>query len=272
MGSAILLTLVVIVLSVMAPCVLFAEPIQISTVNYPPFVSEKPYEKIGHGLMADITTTMFERAGYQADLVYLPHKRSSLTFKTGRYPFTLNSLKILLAAGLQPEQFESISLGYYNAHFFYLKSHLKKELVYQTYADLKEYSVCVTLGSYAIEPLRNAGVRVDNANTSYSCMKKLLLHRNDIWGSVDLTAYFLMKRNHPEALADFAKANPPEGSFGARDELVLSYLVSNSFAVNKAVALNRAFSEMKNDGTMLTIMKRYWGERVPLDVLPLDMQ
>ena len=114
MSSTTRLMLSIISLVVIGHTVLYAEPIKISTVNYPPFVSETPYENIGHGLMADITTTMFERAGYQANMVYLPHKRSSLTFITGRYPFTVNSVKILLAAGLKPEQFESISLGYYN--------------------------------------------------------------------------------------------------------------------------------------------------------------
>jgi ABC-type amino acid transport substrate-binding protein len=215
---------------------------------------------------------MFERAGYQAELVYLPHKRSSLTFMTGRYPFTVNSMKILLAAGLKPEQFESISLGYYNAYFFYLRSHLKKELVYKTYSDLKAYRICLTLGSYVAEPLRKVGVLVDDTNTSYSCMQKLLLRRNDIWGSIDLTAYFLMKRNHPEAMEDLVHATPPEGSFGARDELVLSYLVSNDVAVQKAVGLNQAFAGMKKDGTMIKIMKRYWGDHVPKNVLPSDMQ
>ena len=113
---------------------------------------------------------------------------------------------------------------------------------------------------------------VDDTNTPHSCMEKLLLHRNDIWGSIDLTAYFLMKRNHPEAMEDLTHATPPESSFGARDELVLSYLVSNSFAVQKAVDLNRAFAEMKKDGTMTKIMKRYWGDHVPQNVLPSDMQ
>ena len=71
---------------------------------------------------------------------------------------------------------------------------------------------------------------------------------------------------------NFAHATPPEGSFGARDEIVLSYLVSNAFAVQMAVDLNRAFAEMKKDGTMIKIMKRYWGDHVPRDVLPSDMQ
>jgi polar amino acid transport system substrate-binding protein len=271
-GAATGWVLAVMLLSVIAPAALFAEPIEISTVNYPPFVSEKPYEKIGHGLMADITTTMFERAGYRADLVYLPHKRSSLTFINGRYPFTLNSLKTLLAAGLTPEQFESISLGFYNAYFFYLKSHLKRNVVYKTYSDLQGYSVCVTRGSYISEPLRNAGVMVDDANTSYSCMEKLLLRRNHMWGSVDLTAHFLMKRHHPEAMDDFTHAPAPEDSFGARDEIVLSHRVSNSSAAQLAVKLNRAFTGMKKDGTLIAIMQRYWGDCVPGNVLPLDMQ
>ena len=272
MGSTAGLKFIVTFLVVIVHTALYAEPVKVSTVNYPPYVSETPYEKIGHGLMADITTTMFERAGYQADMVYLPHKRSSLTFITGRYPFTVNSVKILLAAGLQPEQFESISLGYYNAYFYYLKSHLRKELTWKTYSDLKEYSVCVTFGSYATEPLRKAEVLVDDANTSYSCMEKLLLGRNDIWGSIDLTANFLMKKYHPELIGDFVPATPPKDSFGARDELVLSYLVSNSFAVQMAVDLNRAFAKMKKDGTLITIMKRYWGDHVPKNVLPSDMQ
>jgi len=272
MGSTTGLKFGLTCLFVIVHTALLAEPIKISTVNYPPYVSETPYENIGHGLLTDVTTTMFERAGYKVEMVYLPHKRSSLTFITGRYPFTVNSVKILLAAGLRPEQFKSISLGYYNAYFYYLKSHLKKELTWKEYSDIKEYSVCVTLGSYATEPLRKAGVFVDDANTSYSCMEKLLLRRNDIWGSIDLTAHFLMKRYHPEALDDFVSATPPENSFGARDELVLSYLVSNDVAVKMAVDLDRAFTGMKKDGTFIAIMERYWGAHIPKNVLPLDMQ
>lgn len=249
-----------------------AETIKISAVDYPPFSSSSVFEEIGHGIVADIVDEMFSMTGHEAEMEYLPHRRSTYLFEKKVNPFIANSLKIIYAAGIKPDQIESISLGFYNAYFFYLKSRYPEEITYATYADLKGLRVCVTRGSYIIPVLKKSGVEVEASNTNDSCVKKLASNRVDLWGSIDLTAWFIVRKFYPHLKDDLAHITPSKNSYWARDELVLSYMKSDTRATKIAEELYEVFQSMKRNGALIKIMKRYWGEKIPKDVLPLDMQ
>jgi hypothetical protein len=121
--------------------------------------------------MIDIVKKRFTRSELQLEFIYLLHKRNQIDFIRGKYSFTMNSHKNLSDTGLTDSDVTFISLGFFNAYFYCLKSHLKKEFTWETYTDSKGYRVCVTKGSYIIPILKQAGVEVDGLNTSISCMK-----------------------------------------------------------------------------------------------------
>jgi ABC-type amino acid transport substrate-binding protein len=247
---------------------LHAETVKLVTFDYPPFVSKTKIERLGNGLLLDTVEVAIKRAGLQSNVTFQPQKRAQISFMKQRYPFYVGGRGGLTSAGLKPEEFESIVFGFYYGYFFYLKSHHDKAITFGKLEDLSRYKVGVLRGSVLMPVFQQAGVDVDEADRPEYDLIKLERKRIDLWVTLDLTAKLLVMQYFPESANDLTQIDKPI----IQDELVLSYLKTDPSARKTAQKIAASFQTMKVDGTYMKILTQYWGDTVPKNVLPQDMQ
>ena len=248
---------------------LSADTLEIATTDSPPLTSQNSFENLGNGIFVDITSAIIEKSGNQADFKFLPPRRAYATFLGKKIPYILSSKHTVQALKIDENQLNILSLGFYSQYFFYFKSHIGKDVVFKKYEDLSGYSVCVTAGSFIVPVLKKANVHVEEASSNETCAKKLEAKRNDLWGALELTANFYTKKLFPDKLSDLSHTNPSSNS---TDEVYFISFKSDTKASTLHEQLIPAFQQLKQDGTALKIMQKYWGDNVPEKVLPLDMR
>lgn len=258
-----------VMLFFLAPGLLTADTIKSVASNFLPLDSFREMDGIGYGIYGDIARAIIAESGHKADFTYLPLPKMLKSFASRETPFVQSSSRSIQLAQIKLDQLDIIHLGFFSQHFFYFKSDFPEEITYAKYEDLAPYKVCAIQGSFIVPVLEKAGVTVDQSITNESCVKKLALKRNDIWGSTDLSAHYYTSKLYPDRLADLAHTASGAAS---QDEIIMASFKSDAASHQLYLELSAAFERLKKDGTIIKIMQKYWGTDVPVNVLPLDMR
>lgn len=249
------------------PYCIYSDVLPVSSNHFPPLTSKVRLAGAGYGLHRDLSEAIIREAGYTPKFSFKPFKRMILEFAKVDN-IVLTSRRTLEGFGHSNDSFYGISLGFFYSHYFYFRSHLGHKLDYTEASDLRPYTVCLPLGSFAATTLENVGVTVHSVVNIKQCLQKLVLKRDDIWGSTALTAHYYTAKLFPEKLDDLSHTVATAAS---SDELLLAFTKTpeNKILVAK---LNKAYQTLKDNGRVLNIIQQYWKHPVPKRVLPLDMQ
>jgi polar amino acid transport system substrate-binding protein len=244
------------------------DAVELSTFHYPPLLSKTMIGNLGNGLFVDVAKDVFKVAEVPWEIKFLPVKRSVLQFKDGKHLFTLGAPSIFKAFGLTKDNTSLLSLGFYHGYFYYLKSRYPVKISYEKLSELSQYKIGIISGSHLVKVFKNAGLNVEEAKNPETNLKKLLKNRIDLWAVVDLTSKHVIRQHFPDKADEIVAIDKPLTT----GEISIGFSKSNQSAQKIGIKLAASLQKMKQDGSYLKILKGYWGEDPPKNVLPLDMR
>ena len=150
-----LILLVVLVLLSASICA--EAKVVIVTGDWPPYTSEKME---GYGFLSKIVSAAFKEAGIEIEYQFYPWLRCEKNIKEGKayaaFPYIITDERKAIYDFSDP-------LGKSSFKFFYLKSNVKSDVVWEKYEDLKKYKVGGTAGYWYEKTLTDAGIKLDLA-------------------------------------------------------------------------------------------------------------
>lgn len=204
----------------------------------------------GKGFVAEIVTAAFNEMGIEAQITFLPWKRCEYMLKKG----TAFAAFPYLKTAEREKTFDfSDEVGNSNMRLFYLKTNIKQEVDWNTFADLKKYRIGGTLGYWYEKDFREAGLNVDYAATDEVSLKKLYEGRMDILAMDELLGWHYIKKLYPNDLRKFETVKKPLKV----DKLRL--LISRKYpdAAELKDKFNIGLSTIKTNGVLAGILKKY---------------
>lgn len=257
----------------------FAEEViilQVLTLDLPPMSSEKLIDGIGHGTNIDMIKAAFKAGGkldgrvIKVKHIYQPWLRAAGSFKNKweKYPIYLIGPNALKDLKYPMDEIETVYLGNFVATVCYFESHHNGSIVWETFSDLKPYSIGTVLESVGGKILEDNGLTVSYAPTVLSAIKKLYYKRTDLMiGTINISSY-IIKQLYPEKYHDFKCTENPLYAvpYG------LNYWKKDKQTVRAMVVLKKGYQKIINDGTYLKIFENYWGKgNLPVSVQPQEI-
>ncbi len=218
--------------------------LDIAATEYPPFYGE---EMEGQGFMSEIILEAFDRAGYQADVKFMPWKRALETTKKGKHDG-------LYTVWYRPEREEwfvySDALPANELVFFKRKG---DDISFSGYEDLKPYTIAVVRGYAAPPGFEEAGLTTAEGKDDEENLRKLRKGRVDLALIDRIVAQHTINRVMPDAAEQLVWLEPPV-------HVEVQYLVLSKAADDHQAilaAFNGALAEMRADGTLVGIMAKH---------------
>lgn len=240
-------TLTIIVFLIIHSVQAIAEPVKISTLNWPYYVGET---LIDNGPHAVIVREAFKEVGQDVDFFFYPWKRAhnnALTKKT-----------LLISANdtLERRQIFFYSNPYDNAASYLIGLKKNKYIYDGNVQSLKNYRIGVLSGHYLVKMFQDAGVNnIIEVSNDIQNIKMLFAGRFDFIALSKKPAIAILKNeaNINKTLAQIIFFEPP-----LRDNPV-HLIAHKDMPKSKEIILNfnKGLKKIKENGTYDLIMRKY---------------
>jgi polar amino acid transport system substrate-binding protein len=226
-------------------CVADDNKLSIVADNYPPYYGK---ELRNGGLLTEIVAEAFKRAGYDVEIKFMPWKRALEGAKAGKHDglFTLwyreeREEWFVYSDPMSPAS----EIGFYKRK--------GSEIYFQTFEDLKPYTIGVGRG-YATPPgLDEASLKTSLARDDEENLRKLHKGRIDLALTDKLVAKYIINTRIPDA-APHLEWLPPT-----------LHVETNHFAISrkaenfnmKLADFNRGLAAIEADGTLKAIIAKH---------------
>ncbi|MBF0203781.1 MAG: transporter substrate-binding domain-containing protein [Desulfamplus sp.] len=217
------------------------------TGEWPPYTSEKMK---GYGFVTEIVSAIFKEAGLEVAYEFYPWLRCENHIKHGvafaAFPYFINDERKAIYDF-------SDDLARATGRFFYLKSNIKTDVVWEKYEDFKEYKIGGTAGYWYQKAFEDAGIKLDLAATDELGIKKLRAGRFDLLATDELVGWSLIKEFFPAESNNFDIVKKPLNNDDLR--LMVSRTYPEAASITKQV--NEALQRIKIKGIYSEILKKY---------------
>ncbi len=226
-------------------CLAGERKLEIATTEYPPYYGK---DLENGGFMTEIVVEVLKRAGYDAEIKFLPWKRALEGTKAGKY----DGLYTVWYRKEREEWFVySNPIPPANEIGFYKRK--DKDISFKTNEDLKPYTIGVTRG-YALPPgFDQASLKISRVKDDEVSLRKLHKGRVDMVLTDKILGKFIIDTKIPEAVPGLVWLDPPV--LVEFQHLVFSKKVGD-FAM-KLADFNRGLAEIEADGTLNAIIARH---------------
>lgn len=253
-----IVTIMLLAVFASAPA-LARETMTIAVHEYPPY-----YNAEGKGMLIDLYTAICDAAGMDAAFQVLPVKRAiEYLFQNKMDAFSPGHIF------LSPEQVEQVSivktftvLGI----FLYHDAGHKKNLVFNSYADLKGHKLGVVVNSPLLPAYQEAGLTYEEIQHPESIVKMLRAGRIDFGEGTLLTGMTLINTLFNKEMKDF------DFFINIPIECSVAFHKNNPEALARMEKFVKGFETVKQNGTYVRILESYWGTKnIQKQVLPPDL-
>jgi polar amino acid transport system substrate-binding protein len=222
--------------------------ITLSISQEPPYTDET---RPGYGLLGEIVSAAFERAGYAVTYRFYPWKRALHSAKTGKTDGVVNVLYTDERA-----EFLVYSDPFYDIRisFFTVK---EKKIIYQDLKDLAPYKIGVLLGSRHEDKLRKAGLNVEAVPLTEQNIRKLLTNRIDLSLMETVPTFEVLSTR-------FTKAERVQVLLVGTPFILKTHVgICKKRPGSQAIAekFNHGLEMIRSDGLYKTILERYGDEK-----------
>jgi polar amino acid transport system substrate-binding protein len=219
--------------------------LEIAATEYPPYYGK---DLENGGFLTEIVVEALKRAGYDAEIKFLPWTRAFEGTKAGKHDG-------LYSVWYRKEREEwcvySDPIPPANETGFYKRK--DKDISFKTIEDLKPYTIGVGRG-YGLPPgFEEASLKISRVKDDEVSLRKLHKGRVDLVLTDRILAKFIIDTKIPEAVTDLEWMDPPV-------QVEIQHLVFSKKAGDYAarlVAFNRGLAEIKADGTLKAIMAKH---------------
>jgi len=224
-----------------------SEKIIIATGEWAPYTSEQLQ---GYGFFSEIVFAVFNDMGIYYDIVFYPWKRCEENVRHGKifaaFPYRITNDR---KKDFDFSDVVAVSRGV----FFFLKSKLQKEVIWDNYSDLKGYRIGGTLGYWYEKVFKEAGLTTEYVINDEINFKKLKAGRVDMVASEELVGWEVIKKMFPSSIYNFDTVKKP------LDISELHLMISKKYP--GADELKRQFNFnlklIKEKGIYSKILKKY---------------
>ncbi|MBF0230104.1 MAG: amino acid ABC transporter substrate-binding protein [Desulfamplus sp.] len=217
------------------------------TGEWPPYTSEKME---GYGFLSEIVSAVFKEAGVEIEYQFYPWLRCERNIKDGKvyaaFPYIITDERKAIYDFSDP-------LAKSTGRFFYLKSNIKSDVVWEKYEDLKRYKIGGTAGYWCVKAFEDVGIKLDLAASDELSMKKLKGGRFDLLPADELVGWSIIKTLFPADINNFAVVEKPLNNDELR--LMVSKTYPDAAVITKKV--NEALQRIKANGVYSAILKKY---------------
>ncbi|MFC4159296.1 substrate-binding periplasmic protein [Chitinimonas lacunae] len=229
-------------------CLSFAEPVtsppqvHLVTSAYPPYFGP---DLPNQGIISEIVTEAYRRAGYRAKLEFLPWTRCLAYARTGQVDglFGVWYLKERESFLLYSDPMPPIQLGFYTK--------VSSNIRYKTLEDLRRY-VIGTVQDYGDPPhFVAARLNTDVAPTDKHNLAKLHAGRVDLILIERGVARHLIATEMPELQQELTWIEPPVATM----QQYVALSKKSPRAEQLRQAFNKGLREMSNDGTLQRLLE-----------------
>jgi len=226
-------------------CLAGEQKLTIAVDNYPPYYGK---DLVYGGFMTKVVVEALKRAGYEAEIKFVPWKRAVEGAKAGRYHgiYTLWHREerkewFVYSAPIPPAS----EIGFYKRK--------DKDISFKTFQDLKPYKVGVGRG-YATPPgFDEASLKTSLAKDDEENLRKLHKGRIDLALTDKLVAQYVIDTKIPNAVSDLEWLPP---ALHVETNHFAFSRKTNDFAT-KLADFNRGLAEIEADGTLATILAQH---------------
>lgn len=222
------------------------------TFPYPPFMGKSGVSE--DGLLIDLVKEALLTQNIQLKISYAPTKRAMATFLENEVPAYIGLVDNFSQA--DRAIIDNIKLVPIRFMCFYLSKTFPNSFTFDTYQDLKSYSIGVMVGGLTEKIAIENKLNYDSAPDIDAVFKKLILNRNQVGVAVDLSI-----NNY---IAEKGKASENLFSVHKKPFIVAqSSLLLNKKNPQYAVYSEKILSGLKaiaQNGTWLRVLELYYGK------------
>ncbi|MBF0203780.1 MAG: transporter substrate-binding domain-containing protein [Desulfamplus sp.] len=204
------------------------EKIILVTGEWPPYTSGKME---GYGFFTEIVSAVFKEAGFEVEYQFYPWLRCEKNIQNGNayatFPYIINDERKAIYDFSDP-------FANSTGKFFYLKSNIKSDIVWEKYEDLKKYKIGGTAGYWYVKAFEEVGMKIDLAASDEIGMKKLYGGRFDLLATEELVGWSLIKTLFPAQLDNFGMVKKPLNTDELRLMVSRTYPEAASFTPSKS--------------------------------------
>jgi polar amino acid transport system substrate-binding protein len=221
------------------------ETIRLATVQWEPYYGR---DLKNQGYISEITRTVFERAGYEVKIRFMPWKRAIHDTKNGHY----DGLMGLYHTEERAEWLAySHSIAAIRIVFFAEKG---KDISYSSLSDLKPYKIGIERGFAYTEEFDSADfLDKEPVRDGILNFKKLVNNRIDLVAASEKVFLHMVNSKGENAAENLQVIEPP-----LTTSRIYNGITRKKEGHEKIVAdFNRALREIKQDGTFARILGKH---------------
>ena len=223
----------------------------------------------GYGIASEIITKAYEAEGVEVEIKFYPWKRGELLLQSNEldalFPYTKTAER-------EKKYLFSDSVLTVKTKFFYMKD-LEgkfKKPEFNSYEELKEYSISGVLGYFYQEEFDKAGLDVEYVGTDEQNLKRLVKGRVDIIPMANYVGWYLINKNHPQDYYRFDTVDYDlPGKKVSSEEIGARVMVlkDNPDADFIIQTYNRGLKKIKQNGEYRKILRKYGARESDIEKL-----
>ncbi len=219
--------------------------------DWPPYVFE---QETNPGPMAEIVIAAFKEAGLTARIVFYPWKRAEDEVRQGKafaaFPYATTEER-------KKEFNFSEPMYIVKGKFFYNKKFHPDGMPFEKLEDLRSYKIGGLLGSWYEPSFKAAGLQVEYVAAIEQNLEKLSLGRIDLTIEEENSVWYLIRKDYPEQVDQFAMLEKPVEQPGVVNDL--SLMVSRGYPKSAELLekFNAGLAAIRANGIYQQILEKY---------------
>lgn len=210
---------------------------------YPPYGTSD-----GSGLAQQLVKEAFRNQDYNVNFTTYPYKRSVVNFQKN------NNFLFIDIIQDYDRRFDVRYAGIFSIRSVLVYDRTRfPDLKFKTIETLKGKTIGVMSGTRSIPEFKAAGLVVDDISNDEGNIKKLVKRRIDLWASLDLTAMYYIDKHFPHRKQDFEMIEYHRLTVWVKAK-------GNSPAQKSLAVFEKGISNMKQNGTYLSILEKFYGK------------
>ncbi|MCG8572882.1 MAG: transporter substrate-binding domain-containing protein [Spirochaetes bacterium] len=216
----------------------------LTTHDWPPYTASDN----GKGIVTEIVIAVFEKAGFEVEIIKLPWLRGERNVNEGE----IFAIFPYISTDNRKKTYDfSDPLISSSQNFFYLSK--LGNITYQSFSDLRNFAIGGVFGFAYIPLIEREGIELDLAPTDEAAIAKLYLGRVDLSAHEELVAWYIINKLYPGKIHQFKTIEKPILKVDYR--LMVSRNYPNSKQILKI--FNQSLKKFIKTNAYKSVLKKY---------------
>ena len=230
--------------------------IKVTTIEYPPLMGAES------GMVTEMVSAAFKAKSIHVEYEIYPMSRIIWSITEGHNDATVGSI-LWYQKNEQAQEVLVNNVYDTGMYFFYKKESFPKSFDYQKLEELAQYKIGYITGGALISVFANANITPHLVKDLKTNVKMLNKMRIDMFAGTELGGWEAIRNQHPDSMSEFSMSDKtiydirggimfPKGGEELQEQFQQGFMI------------------IKNNGTYLKLLKKYYGDRkIPQNLLDI---